>query len=73
MQGDFPEDMPPQLLLERWFAEQYGWTPAQVGELSLEQLTWFPIIEQAMDKAREKHTKDATRASNVTGRGGRTR
>lgn len=43
------------MLIERWFARQYGWTPSQVRALPLETLHWFPIIEQAEARASQLH------------------
>ena len=43
--------MPTRLLLEEWFAENYRYTPAQVGELSLDALEWFPLIAEAKSRA----------------------
>lgn len=45
--------MDPIKLTFRWFASVYGWTPDQVRELDLEDWTWFPLIEQAEQKAQE--------------------
>ena len=39
--------MPPRLLLKEWFAESYHYTPEQVGELSLDELEWLPVIAEA--------------------------
>ena len=33
------------------FAEKWGWTPAQVDELTLEQAHWLPLIGQAQGNA----------------------
>jgi hypothetical protein len=48
-----PEGMDPMKLVFRWFAVTYGWTPSQVVDLDLEDLTWFPLIEQADHRAQE--------------------
>jgi hypothetical protein len=50
-QGRLPDGMPPDILLERWFARTYGWPPQTVRELPLETLTWFPVIEAAEAEA----------------------
>lgn len=33
------------------FAEAYGWDPATVRALDLEDLYWLPIVQQARAKA----------------------
>lgn len=43
--------MPGQMLTYRWFAKEYGWTPAQVDDLPLELMDWFSIIEEASARA----------------------
>ena len=35
------------MMIYSWFAKAYNWTPAQVDELSLEQVHWLPVIEEA--------------------------
>jgi len=39
------------LLQAEWWADTYGWTPDQVGELPLDVLVWFPVIRQARQQA----------------------
>jgi hypothetical protein len=70
MQGEIPADMPHQMLLERWYAKNYGFTPTEVGELSLEQLTWFPLIEEAINRATEKLQKLEQQRQSTQARGG---
>jgi hypothetical protein len=43
--------MPPQALVERWFARMYRWPPEVTARLTLEQLAWFPILEAADQEA----------------------
>ena len=33
------------------FAEERGWTPRQVDELTREELFWLPVIRQARQEA----------------------
>lgn len=33
--------------LYHWFAENKGWTPQQVDELTLDQQFWLPVIHNA--------------------------
>jgi hypothetical protein len=47
-----PEGLTPQLMTYDRFAEERGWTPRQVDELSREELFWLPVIRAArMDAA----------------------
>jgi hypothetical protein len=48
-----PDDLPPDMMVKRFFAKQYQWPPWVVGELSLPELEWFPILENAADDASE--------------------
>jgi hypothetical protein len=50
--------MPARMLTYRWFAREYGWTPAQVNGLPLDTVGWFARIEDA-----------AARAAKLKGRG----
>ena len=45
--------MPEEMLLLEWFAERYGWTPGQVGNLPLDYAPWFPMVAQARSRADE--------------------
>ena len=58
--------MPAHLLTAEWWAQAYGWTPDQVGELPLEALEWFPVIRQARAKAAA--LRDKTNAPAPRGR-----
>lgn len=49
-----PDDMPRDMMIKRWFAKSYGWTPGQVADLTLEELFWYPIIEDAANVAEER-------------------
>lgn len=59
--------MPPDMLLKRFFAAKYGWTPEQVDNASLDALTWFPLIEEAEQHAIEVEQKRQSR-ENRSGR-----
>ncbi len=51
------------MLVWRWWAKVYGFTPRQVGELPLAALTWFPLIEEAEAAATEQLQKQEQRAA----------
>jgi hypothetical protein len=55
--------MDPMMLVLRWFAAMYNWTPSQVMELDLDLLTWFPLIEQAEQRAQEIKRRQEERAN----------
>lgn len=40
------------------FAEERGWTPRQVDQLTRAELFWLPVIWEAKRKAAEKLRKD---------------
>jgi len=42
------------MLTYEYFARTKGWTPSQVDELTLEELFWFPVIEDARLSAQEQ-------------------
>jgi hypothetical protein len=54
MRPKLPAHYPPLITLYRFYAKAYGWTPQQVGELSITQLEWFPLIEEAVNQAQEE-------------------
>jgi hypothetical protein len=54
--------MPPDMLLKRYFAAKYGWTPDQVDNADLDALTWFPLIEEAEQHASEIEQKRESRS-----------
>jgi hypothetical protein len=39
--------MPPRMLLYQWYSKVKGWDPGIVDNLTLEQLEWFQIVEEA--------------------------
>lgn len=45
------------MLEQRWFAAVYGWTPDQVGEVPLDYLPWYPLIEDAERWADQRRAK----------------
>ena len=45
--------MPPRMMILRFFAKIYHFTPEQVGRLPLAAYRWFPVIEQAEARAAE--------------------
>ena len=56
--------MPPRTMTYRWFAKMYGFTHRQVDEdIDLDDLEWFPKIEQAEAQAAEIKQKQAARES----------
>lgn len=62
--------MDAELLNYRWWAQQYGWTPAQVDELPLDAVEWFPLIERAADEAAKVRSDTKTPAPGKRRRGG---
>jgi len=52
-----PEGMPERVLLWRWYAKVYGWTPDQVDALPIEALEWLPTVEEAAHEAHEFRSK----------------
>ena len=52
------------MLIYRWFAKMYGYTPEQVREaITEDELEWFPKIEQAEAEAAESKRAEAQRES----------
>jgi hypothetical protein len=49
------------MLTKRWFAKNYGWDPEQVSRLDLEDLTWLPLIEDAVGVAQDRLQKQEAR------------
>jgi hypothetical protein len=49
--GKLPDRMPVRVMLSRWYAKTYGWTPDQVAELPIEEYEWLPVIEMAESEA----------------------
>jgi hypothetical protein len=60
------------VLLFRWFAKAYNWTPEQVLNLPIEAFDWLPAVETAMDEAYMMERR-AEEARNRPARGGRGR
>ena len=56
------------MLSWRWFAASYGWTPDQVGELPLDTLPWWPVIEEAEAWARQRQMKAEAAAASRANR-----
>lgn len=55
---DYPEDMPGRMPLYYWYSKIKNWPPEVVDRLTLEQLEWFPIAEQAYNEASEDIAKE---------------
>jgi hypothetical protein len=60
--------MPPDMLIKRWFAKVYHWSPEQLAKADLDILTWFPLIEEAEQNAIEIEQKRQARESRSNGR-----
>lgn len=56
-QPGFPPGFPVKMLVYNWFARARNWTPRQVDELSLDEMEWLPIIEEAVQLASETAAK----------------
>ena len=41
-------------MLKHWFARVRGWTPRQVDDLSLDEMFWLPVMEEASQAAAEQ-------------------
>lgn len=61
--------MPPGILLFRWFAKVYGWTPAQVRDLDIDLFEWLPAIEAADAEAAHMATRAEEARYRKPGRG----
>ena len=46
-----PAGLTPDLMVYDRFAEERGWTPRQVDELTREELFWLPVIRAARQDA----------------------
>lgn len=42
------------MAIKHWFAKTRGWTPRQVDELTLDEIYWLPIMEEATNYAIEQ-------------------
>jgi hypothetical protein len=54
--------MPQETLVKRFFAKHYGFTEQMTDELSVDALTWWPVIERAEADAEEKRMRDEQRS-----------
>jgi hypothetical protein len=62
--------MPSRVLISRWYAKMYHWTPEQVGELPVEEYDWLPALEIAEYEAQAAEQR-AEAARNRPRGGGR--
>jgi hypothetical protein len=53
--------MPRDALLDEWFADTYGFTPAEVAEMPLEAYQWYPVIRRAHNEAAAMRQRQAQR------------
>ncbi len=51
---DLPRGLPPRMLVYDRFAEERGWNPRVVDELTAEELFWLPVIASAKRDAAEQ-------------------
>ena len=51
---DLPAGITPRLLMYDRFAEERGWNPRVVDELTREELFWLPVIASAKRDAAEQ-------------------
>lgn len=58
LQPSYPEGFPPKMLVYNWFRRTSNWHPRQVDELSLEEMEWLPLIEEAVQLALEQMKDD---------------
>jgi hypothetical protein len=49
----FPEGFPPKILVYGYFERNWNWHPRQVDELTLEELEWLPVYDEAVSDAAE--------------------
>ena len=54
----FPEGFPTKMLLYNWFRRTANWHPREVDELYLDELEWFPIVEEAIQDAVDRISKE---------------
>lgn len=57
-QPAYPEGFPPRMLVYNWFARLRGWNPRIVDELTLEEIEWLPVVEEALQLAAEQLKDD---------------
>jgi hypothetical protein len=48
-----PDGLTADMTIYRFYAQNYHWTPDVVDRLSLYQMEWFPIMEEAANDAQE--------------------
>jgi len=53
--------MPPEVLTKRFFAKVYGFTEEMTDNLSVDAVTWWPMIEQAEAEAAQRQMREAQR------------
>jgi hypothetical protein len=53
--------MPAETLTKRFFAKVYHFTEEQTDNLSVDAVTWWPVIEQAEAEAAQRQMRDAQR------------
>lgn len=51
---DLPRGLTPRMLVYDRFAEERGWNPRVVDELTAEELFWLPVIKGAKAEAAEQ-------------------
>jgi hypothetical protein len=52
-QPPFPDGFPPKILVYGYFERNWNWHPRQVDELTLEELEWLPVYDDAVNEAAE--------------------
>jgi hypothetical protein len=52
-QPPWPDNFPQKILVYGYFRKDQGFHPREVDELTLEELDWMPIYDEAMAQARE--------------------
>lgn len=57
-QPSYPEGFPSRMLAYNWFARLRGWDPRIVDELTLEEIEWLPVVEEAVQLAAEQLRDD---------------
>ena len=58
--------MPRRELRRRWFANTYGYTEAEIDDLSLEAWIWWPLIEEAEAEATRRKQEQEAKAQRRT-------
>jgi hypothetical protein len=52
-QPPFPEGFPAKILVYGYFERNWNWHPRQVDELTLDELEWLPLYDEAVSDAAE--------------------